>query len=78
MPQSSGKKSGNKSGNKSGSNGGSDGGDKGNSGQSWNPAEGGGGGYWKYRCKYMYTHNCPNWTYVYDSTCAACAASGRD
>ncbi|KAF7533232.1 hypothetical protein G7054_g7275 [Neopestalotiopsis clavispora] len=25
---------------------------------------GGGGGFYKYRCKYFYTHNCPNWVYA--------------
>ncbi|KAK9791422.1 hypothetical protein AB5N19_03186 [Seiridium cardinale] len=73
MPQSSGSKGGSDGSGKGGSNGGG----KGDSVQD-PPAEGRGGGYWKYRCKYMYTHNCDSWTYVYDSTCAACAASGRD
>ncbi|EPS35065.1 hypothetical protein H072_11524 [Dactylellina haptotyla CBS 200.50] len=36
------------------------------------------GGYYKYRCKYFYSHNCPNWVWVNNSTCAECAAAGRD
>lgn len=39
---------------------------------------GGGGGFYKYRCKYFYTHNCPNWVYVNNSPCASCCAEGRD
>lgn len=38
----------------------------------------GGGGFYKYRCKYFYTHNCPNWVYVNNSPCANCCAEGRD
>ncbi|KAI2610675.1 uncharacterized protein GGS25DRAFT_518972 [Hypoxylon fragiforme] len=38
----------------------------------------GSGGYYKYRCKYFYTHNCPNWVYVNNSPCANCCAEGRD
>ncbi|KAI1769105.1 hypothetical protein GGR53DRAFT_226796 [Hypoxylon sp. FL1150] len=38
----------------------------------------GSGGFYKYRCKYFYTHNCPNWVYVNNSPCAACCAEGRD
>ncbi|KAK6084062.1 hypothetical protein SCUP234_03391 [Seiridium cupressi] len=39
---------------------------------------GGGGGFYKYRCKYFYSHNCPNWVYVNNSPCANCCAEGRD
>ncbi|KAH6656698.1 hypothetical protein BKA67DRAFT_642804 [Truncatella angustata] len=38
----------------------------------------GGGGFYKYRCKYFYTHNCPNWVYVNNSPCPTCCAEGRD
>ncbi|KAF3070914.1 hypothetical protein GL218_00417 [Daldinia childiae] len=38
----------------------------------------GSGGFYKYRCKYFYTHNCPNWVYVNNSPCANCCAEGRD
>ncbi|KAH8677597.1 hypothetical protein BX600DRAFT_132121 [Xylariales sp. PMI_506] len=38
----------------------------------------GGGGYFRYRCKYFYTHNCPNWVYVNNSPCSSCCAEGRD
>ncbi|KAI5860336.1 hypothetical protein GGS23DRAFT_233163 [Durotheca rogersii] len=38
----------------------------------------GSGGFYKYRCKYFYTHNCPNWVYVNNSPCASCCAEGRD
>ncbi|XXH01473.1 hypothetical protein Hte_007833 [Hypoxylon texense] len=31
-----------------------------------------GGGFYKYRCKYFYTHNCPNWVYENYSSCASC------
>ncbi|KAK7431605.1 hypothetical protein QQZ08_001823 [Neonectria magnoliae] len=24
----------------------------------------GAGGFYKYRCKYFYTHNCPNWVWA--------------
>lgn len=32
----------------------------------------GSGGFYKYRCKYFYTHNCSNWVYVSNSPCATC------
>ncbi|KAI0830914.1 hypothetical protein F5Y06DRAFT_301804 [Hypoxylon sp. FL0890] len=38
----------------------------------------GSGGFYKYRCKYFYTHNCPNWVYVNNSPCANCCAEGRE
>ncbi|KAH7320085.1 hypothetical protein B0I35DRAFT_451020 [Stachybotrys elegans] len=36
------------------------------------------GGFYKYRCKYFYSHNCPNWVWVNNSPCASCLADGRD
>ncbi|KAI8949900.1 hypothetical protein F4801DRAFT_382854 [Xylaria longipes] len=39
---------------------------------------GGGGGFYKFRCKYFYTHECPNWVYVNNTACASCSAQGRD
>ncbi|KAI3323971.1 hypothetical protein HD806DRAFT_496105 [Xylariaceae sp. AK1471] len=36
------------------------------------------GGFYKYRCKYFYTHNCPNWVYVNGTACASCSSHGRD
>ncbi|KAI0401520.1 hypothetical protein F4802DRAFT_580032 [Xylaria palmicola] len=38
----------------------------------------GSGGFYKYRCKYFYTHECPNWVYVNGTACTACSAQGRD
>ncbi|KAI1374847.1 hypothetical protein F4677DRAFT_447112 [Hypoxylon crocopeplum] len=38
----------------------------------------GSGGFYKYRCKYFYSHNCPNWVYVNNSPCANCCAEGRE
>ncbi|KAI0450390.1 hypothetical protein F5B21DRAFT_491086 [Xylaria acuta] len=38
----------------------------------------GGGGFYKFRCKYFYTHECPNWVYVNNTACASCSAQGRD
>ncbi|KAL2069634.1 hypothetical protein VTL71DRAFT_14313 [Oculimacula yallundae] len=38
----------------------------------------GSGGYYKYRCKYWMTYNCPNWVWVNNSPCAHCLADGRD
>ncbi|CAG8973371.1 hypothetical protein HYALB_00000134 [Hymenoscyphus albidus] len=38
----------------------------------------GSGGYYKYRCKYFYTHNCPHWVWVNNAPCAHCLADGRD
>lgn len=36
------------------------------------------GGYYKYRCKYFYSHNCPHWVWVNYAPCAHCLAEGRD
>ncbi|AEO71598.1 7e952ef6-2c31-4e97-8e91-ab519b523fa0 [Thermothielavioides terrestris] len=36
------------------------------------------GGFYKYRCKYFYTHNCPNWVYCNGHACAMCLAEGRE
>ncbi|QUC16532.1 uncharacterized protein UV8b_00773 [Ustilaginoidea virens] len=36
------------------------------------------GGFYKYRCKYFYTHNCENWVWVNNAPCATCLAVGRD
>lgn len=30
------------------------------------------GGYYKYRCKYFFTHNCPYWVWVHNAPCAHC------
>lgn len=30
------------------------------------------GGFYKYRCKYFYTYNCPNWVYCNGHACAMC------
>ncbi|KAI0412897.1 hypothetical protein F5X98DRAFT_353611 [Xylaria grammica] len=38
----------------------------------------GSGGFYKYRCKYFFTHECPNWVYVNNTACASCSAQGRD
>lgn len=38
----------------------------------------GSGGYYKYRCKYFFTHNCPNWVWVHNAPCASCLADGLD
>ncbi|KIN01536.1 hypothetical protein OIDMADRAFT_122646 [Oidiodendron maius Zn] len=38
----------------------------------------GSGGYYKYRCKYWLTYNCPNWVWVNNAPCAHCLADGRD
>lgn len=32
----------------------------------------GSGGFYKYRCKYFYTYNCPNWVYCNGHACAMC------
>jgi len=37
----------------------------------------GSGGYYKYRCRYFYTHNCQNWVYVNNGTCQSCAVSSH-
>lgn len=36
------------------------------------------GGYYKYRCKYWLTFNCPHWVWVNNAPCAHCLADGRD
>ncbi|KAI1091568.1 hypothetical protein F5B19DRAFT_493302 [Rostrohypoxylon terebratum] len=36
------------------------------------------GRYYRFRCKYFLTHNCPNWVWVNRSPCAMCCAEGRD
>ncbi|KAM0454712.1 hypothetical protein ACHAO4_004525 [Trichoderma viride] len=36
------------------------------------------GGFYKYRCKNFYSHNCPNWVWVNNSPCATCIAEGKD
>jgi len=38
----------------------------------------GSGGYYKYRCKYWLTFNCPHWVWVNNAACAYCLADGRD
>jgi len=38
----------------------------------------GSGGFYKYRCRYFLSHNCPNWVWVHNAPCAACLAEGRD
>lgn len=38
----------------------------------------GSGGYYKYRCKYWMTYNCPHWVWVNNAPCAHCLADGRD
>ncbi|CAI6097037.1 hypothetical protein V2G26_016005 [Clonostachys chloroleuca] len=38
----------------------------------------GSGGFYKYRCKYFYSHNCTNWVWVNNAPCASCLAEGRD
>jgi len=38
----------------------------------------GSGGYYKYRCKYFLSHNCPHWVWVNHAPCAHCLADGRD
>ncbi|KUJ22946.1 uncharacterized protein LY89DRAFT_727735 [Mollisia scopiformis] len=38
----------------------------------------GSGGYYKYRCKYWLTYNCPHWVWVNGAPCAHCLADGRD
>ncbi|KAK3943199.1 hypothetical protein QBC46DRAFT_378508 [Diplogelasinospora grovesii] len=38
----------------------------------------GSGGFYKFRCKYFYTHDCPNWVWVSHAPCASCLADGRD
>ncbi|CAK7229336.1 hypothetical protein SCUCBS95973_007186 [Sporothrix curviconia] len=38
----------------------------------------GSGGFYKYRCKYFLSHDCPNWVFVNNAPCADCCAAGRD
>ncbi|GAB1313096.1 hypothetical protein MFIFM68171_03306 [Madurella fahalii] len=38
----------------------------------------GSGGFYKYRCKYFYTYNCPNWVYANGHACPMCLAEGRE
>ncbi|KAG9257717.1 uncharacterized protein F5Z01DRAFT_671307 [Emericellopsis atlantica] len=39
----------------------------------------GGGGFYKYRCKYFYYEDpCPNWVWVKNAPCAKCLSEGRD
>ncbi|KAF3936269.1 hypothetical protein ABW19_dt0206601 [Dactylella cylindrospora] len=35
-------------------------------------------GYYKYRCKNFYSHNCGNWVWVNNTACPECVAAGRD
>lgn len=35
----------------------------------------GSGGFYKYRCKYFYTYNCPNWVYANGHACPMCLVS---
>jgi hypothetical protein len=35
----------------------------------------GSAGYYKYRCKYFLTHNCPHWVWVNNASCAHCLVS---
>ncbi|RPA88012.1 hypothetical protein BJ508DRAFT_356794 [Ascobolus immersus RN42] len=35
-------------------------------------------GYYKYRCKNFYSHNCNNWVWMNNTVCAACIAAGRE
>ncbi|KAF8418081.1 hypothetical protein EV426DRAFT_720847 [Tirmania nivea] len=37
-----------------------------------------GPGFYKFRCKNFYTHDCENWVWVNNSPCAACVAQGRE
>ncbi|CAH0028353.1 unnamed protein product [Clonostachys rhizophaga] len=36
------------------------------------------GGFYKYRCKFFYSHNCTNWVWMNESPCAPCLAEGRE
>ncbi|CAI4218150.1 unnamed protein product [Parascedosporium putredinis] len=38
----------------------------------------GGGGFYKYRCKYFYSKSCQNWVYVNGEACMQCLADGCD
>jgi len=33
------------------------------------------GGFYRYHCKYFYTHNCPHWVWVNNTPCANCSVS---
>lgn len=33
------------------------------------------GGFYRYPCRFFYTYNCPNMTFVYDAPCAMCLVS---
>lgn len=35
------------------------------------------GGFYKYRCKYFLSHECPNWVYVNHAPCADCCVSHK-
>jgi hypothetical protein len=39
---------------------------------SWYSKMSGSGGYYKYRCKFWLTYNCPNWVWVNNALCAHC------
>lgn len=39
------------------------------------PIMSGSGGFYKYRCKYFLTHDCPNWVFVNYAPCADCCVS---
>ena len=34
-------------------------------------------GFYKYRCKYFLTHNCPNWVYCHGHPCALCLVNSQ-
>ncbi|KAF8539365.1 hypothetical protein BDD12DRAFT_737315 [Trichophaea hybrida] len=33
------------------------------------------GGYYRFRCKNFFTHNCGNWVWVNNSACAECCVN---
>lgn len=33
------------------------------------------GGFYTYRCKYFYTHNCLSWVYTNNAPCPSCLVS---
>ncbi len=35
------------------------------------------GGINRYRCKYFFTHHCPNWNYINHVACTMCMVSAR-
>lgn len=37
-----------------------------------------GSGYYRFRCKNFYTHNCENWVWVNNSPCAECVMEGKE